>query len=193
MATLNVLPTHAHPLTETILTPDPPFKDTTKGQNHTILSAYRLVLPAEYAAVQHHLRSQTAPKADREAAKNNVVASRVVGFLFLTLWNMQHVFGLKPLTRLSNEVVSAQGQNQIYDLGRMYIDNLICSCAFYPSMFWRLIDTSITVRTRTSATPTPKSHPSRPSMEQVEDILIDSITGSKTDHQSARQRVRVPR
>ncbi|KAJ7932218.1 hypothetical protein B0H13DRAFT_1593514, partial [Mycena leptocephala] len=79
--------------------------------------------------------------------------------------------GDTPITRLTTEVVSAKGNNEIYDLGRTYIDHLICS-----------------FRTTTTPIPPPSNHPSRPSMDQLEDMLTDAIQDSGTDHRSARTR-----
>lgn len=128
MATLNLLPQRAKslPLTETILPADSPF-DIPEP-----LSAYRLVLAAEKDAVQRygHSQDQDQSKAVKDTAGYNVLASRVVGFLFPALWKMRHSLGDKPVTRLTIEVLSAKGNNEIYDLGRMYIDHLICSCVF---------------------------------------------------------------
>ncbi|KAF7362991.1 hypothetical protein MVEN_00650700 [Mycena venus] len=75
------------------------------------------------------------------------------------------------ITRLTTEVVSAKGNTEIYDLGRIYIDHLICSF-------------------RTTITPItpPSNYPSRPSMGQLENFLANAIQDSGTDHRSARTR-----
>ncbi|KAF8144291.1 hypothetical protein K438DRAFT_1632022 [Mycena galopus ATCC 62051] len=84
---------------------------------------------------------------------------------------MRHSLGDTPVTRLATEVVSAQGDSKIYDLGTKYIDHLICS-----------------FRTTTVPLRPPSNHLSRPSMDQLEDMLIDAIQNSATDHRSARTR-----
>ncbi|KAJ7883630.1 hypothetical protein B0H14DRAFT_2434813 [Mycena olivaceomarginata] len=167
MATPNLLPQRDNPppLTQTILPAVPPFDGV------SILSAYRLVIAAESEAVQRYVQGQDQLKAVKDAAGYNVLASRVVGFLFPALWNMRHSLGDTPITRLTTEVVSAKGNAEIYDLGRMYIDHLICS-----------------FRTTTTPLPPPSNHPSRPSMDQLEDMLTDAIQDSGTDHRSARTR-----
>ncbi|KAJ6542239.1 hypothetical protein DFH09DRAFT_47350 [Mycena vulgaris] len=167
MAALNLLPqlNGPPPLTQTILPKTPPF------DAHPLLSAYRLVIVAESEAVQRYGHCHSQPKAVKDAAANNVLASRVVGFLFPALWNMRHSLGDTPVTRLATEVVSAQGDTEIYDLGRKYIDHLICS-----------------FRTTTVPLRPPSNHPSRPSMDQLEDMLTDAIQNSATDHRSARTR-----
>lgn len=176
------------PLTQTILPKLPPF------DLPALLSAYRLVIVAETEAVQRYRQwSQGQPKAVKDEAANNVLASRVVGFLFPALWNMRHSLGDKPVARLATEVVSAQGDTKIYNLGRKYIDHLICSCVFDSLMSLGLIDMATIVRTTTVPIPPPSNHPSRPSMDQLEDMLTDAIQGSATDHRSARTRVCAPR
>ena len=129
--------------------------------------------------------------AVKDVAGYNVIASRVVGFLFHALWNMQHCLGDTPVNRLTTEVVSAMDRNEIYALGRSYIDHLICSCTskLRRSMFWRLTDVVATVR---KPTPPPSNHPSRPSMDQIEDLLIDAIDNSPEGRRSTRTRVRTP-
>jgi hypothetical protein len=192
MSALNLLPqlNGSPPLTQTILPQTPPFDLPTP------LSAYGLVVAAESEAVQRYAQCQgqsKAVKAVKDAAANDVLASRVVGFLFPSLWNMRHSLGDTPVTRLATEVVSAQGDTEIYDLGRKYIDHLIRSCAFNPLMSLGLVDTATIVRTTTVPLRPPSNHPSRPSMDQLEDMLTDAIQGSSTDHRSARTRVRAPK
>ncbi|KAJ7164800.1 hypothetical protein C8R43DRAFT_988552 [Mycena crocata] len=53
----------------------------------------------------------------------------------------------------------------------MYLDLLICS-----------------FRTNTTKYPPPSNHPSRPSMDQLDDMLTDAIQASGADHGSARTR-----
>ncbi|KAJ7798957.1 hypothetical protein B0H14DRAFT_2904553 [Mycena olivaceomarginata] len=165
MAALNLLPqvNGPPPLTQTILPKTPAFDVP------PLLSAYRLVIVAESEAVQHYGHCQGQPKAVKDAAANNVLASRVVGFLFPALWNMRHSLGDTPVTRLATKVVSAQGDTEIYDLGRKYINHLI-------------------FRTTTVPLRPPSNHPSRPSMDQLEDMLTDAIQDSATDHRSTRTR-----
>ncbi|KAJ6473664.1 hypothetical protein C8R45DRAFT_907498 [Mycena sanguinolenta] len=128
-------------------------------------------MAAESVAVQRYVHSQGQQKAAKVVAANNALASRVVGFLFTALWNMRYSLGETPVTRLATEVASAPGDAEIYDLGRKYIDHLICS-----------------FRTTTVPLRPPSNHPSRPSMDQLEDMLTDAIQGSATDHRSARTR-----
>ncbi|KAJ7613978.1 hypothetical protein FB45DRAFT_1008778 [Roridomyces roridus] len=159
MAALNLLPqlNGPPPLTQAILPETPPFDVA------PLLSAYHLVIVAESEAVQRYGRCQDQPKVAKDAAAYNVLASRVVGFLFPALWNI-----------VATEVVSAEGDTElIYDLGRKYIDHLICS-----------------FRTTTVPLRPPSNHPSRPSMDQLEDMLTDAVQGSATDHRSARTRPR---
>jgi hypothetical protein len=47
-----------------------------------ILSAYRLVVAADHDAVKRYQRVQDQPKAVKDTASLNVLASRVVGFFF---------------------------------------------------------------------------------------------------------------
>ncbi|KAJ7643827.1 hypothetical protein FB45DRAFT_282536 [Roridomyces roridus] len=167
MAAPNLLPqlNGPPPLTQAILPESPPFDVATP------LSAYLLVTAAESEAVQRYGCCQGQPKAVKDAAAHEVLASRVVGFLFPALWNMRHSLGDTPVARLATEVVSAPGNSEIYALGRKYIDHLICS-----------------FRTTTVPLRPPSSHPSRPSIDQLEDMLTDAVQGSATDHRSARTR-----
>ncbi|KAJ7649727.1 hypothetical protein FB45DRAFT_997026 [Roridomyces roridus] len=167
MAALNLLSqlNGPPPLTQAILPETPPFDVA------PLLSAYRRVIVAESEAVQRYGRCQDQPKAVKDAAAYNVLASRVVGFLFPALWNMRHSLGDTPVNRVATEVVSAKGDTEIYDLGRKYIDHLICS-----------------FRRTTMPLRPPSNHPSRPSMNRLEDMLTDAVQGSATDHRSARTR-----
>ncbi|KAK6987855.1 hypothetical protein R3P38DRAFT_3099115 [Favolaschia claudopus] len=136
-----------------------------------IVSAYAIALDAELAAVEDYVRCQTQPKAVRDVAARHVVTSRVVGFLFSALLNMEHCLGITPIHRIATEVTSASNHTEIYAVGTRYIDHLICS-----------------FRTNTSATRPPSTHPSRPSMTELEDMLVDAIKTSAADHSSARTR-----
>ncbi|KAJ7044743.1 hypothetical protein C8F04DRAFT_942092 [Mycena alexandri] len=168
MADINLLPQldAPHPLTKTILPQSPPFSVP------SLIIAYRTVLAAETEAVKRYNQRQLegAPKPLKDLAANNILASRVVGFLFPALQNMCHTLGDTPVTRLATEVDSAQG-DALYDLGRKYIDHLICS-----------------FRTTTAPLKPPSSHPSRPSIDQLDDMLNDAIQDSATEHRSARTR-----
>ncbi|KAJ6596761.1 hypothetical protein B0H10DRAFT_1959921 [Mycena sp. CBHHK59/15] len=121
-------------------------------------------VPHSSCVVQHYVtvQSEGQLKAVKDAANYNVLASHVVGFLFPALWHMQHTLGSTPMTRLATEVVSAQGNTEIYDLGRTSYNH--------------------------SPTLPPSNHPSRASMDQLEDMLADTIQGSGSDHRSARSR-----
>ncbi|KAJ7467351.1 hypothetical protein B0H11DRAFT_2239333 [Mycena galericulata] len=91
--------------------------------------------------------------------------------MFLALYNMRHSLVDAPVTTLTTDVVSAQGNTAIYDLGRMYIDHFICA-----------------FRITTKPAPAPSTHPSRPSMDRLEDIIMDAIQYSGSEHRSARTR-----
>ncbi|KAJ7720162.1 hypothetical protein B0H16DRAFT_1336149 [Mycena metata] len=148
-----------------MLPPIPPFDQA------PLLNAYRLVLAPESDAVQHYSNCQAQSKAVKDAAVNNVLESRVLGFLFPAPWNLRHILGDTPLTRLATEVASAQGNGEIYDLGRKYIDYFIRSFR----------NTTVPLRP-------PSSHPSPPAMDNLEDMINEAMEISAPDHRSTRTR-----
>ncbi|KAK6997157.1 hypothetical protein R3P38DRAFT_3328876 [Favolaschia claudopus] len=133
-----------------------------------VVSAYAMAVNAEKAAV---LIVKTSSNAERDAAARDVVASRVVGFLFPALVKMVSTLGIIAIHRITDEVVSANNNAQIYAVGTLYIDHFLSS-----------------FRTTNTAIRPPSTHPSRPSMSEMEDMLIDAMKNSVNDHSSARER-----
>ncbi|KAJ7118455.1 hypothetical protein C8R43DRAFT_934221 [Mycena crocata] len=162
---VNLLPqlSESPPLNATTLPTIPPFDPP------QLVSAYRRVVDAEKEAVDHYGRATT--NLSKEAARYDIVAVRVVGYLFPSLWRMRHCLGDQPTVKLAVEVLSAVNDSALHALGKRYIDHLICS-----------------FRTTTSKSDTPSNHPSRPSMDRLEDMLMDAIQVSGNDHRSARTR-----
>ncbi|KAJ7805948.1 hypothetical protein B0H14DRAFT_3882618 [Mycena olivaceomarginata] len=131
-----------------------------------ILVAYCLVVRAERNAVQRH---NGFPGNDKWATGDEILASRIIGFLFIELERLRRSLGYTPIARVMTEVLSNPSDEAIYDLGRIYRDHFIRA-----------------FRTTTTQYSPPSNHPSRPSMDNLVDLLMDTIEGSGKDHRSAR-------
>ncbi|KAJ7079990.1 hypothetical protein B0H15DRAFT_491914 [Mycena belliarum] len=154
------------PLNETILpTQNMPF------DNPSYLGTYNLIVQSEIAAVKRYCTAHS--KTARDPARRDVLAARVLGFLYPTLIRMRYALGDTPIAAVSTEVASAQDNAGIYALGNMYLDLLISS-----------------FRTDNNSIPPPSRHPSRPCMDNLDDILAAAMKESSTpsDHRSARAR-----
>ncbi|KAJ7710972.1 hypothetical protein B0H17DRAFT_914470 [Mycena rosella] len=67
------------------------------------------------------------------------------------------------------EVLSNSSHDAIYDIGRLYLNHFIRA-----------------FRTTNNAYPEPSNHPSRPSIDNLMDILMNTLEGSGKDHRSVR-------
>ncbi|KAJ7673290.1 hypothetical protein DFH06DRAFT_1467646 [Mycena polygramma] len=134
-----------------------------------ILVAYCLVVRAERNAVQRHNGIPGNAKWAKEKTGDEILASRIIGFLFIELERLRRSLGYTPIARVMTEVLSNPSDEAIYDLGRIYRDHFIRA-----------------IRTTTTQYPPPSNHPSRPSMDDLVDLLMDTMEGSGKDHRSAR-------
>ncbi|KAJ7867771.1 hypothetical protein B0H14DRAFT_333427 [Mycena olivaceomarginata] len=134
-----------------------------------VLVAYCLVVRAERNAVQRYNGIPSNTKWAKEKTGDEILASRIIGFLFIELERLRRSLGYTPIARVMTEVLSNPSDETIYDLGRIYRDHFIRA-----------------FRTTTTRYPPPSNHPSRPSMDDLVDLLMDTIEGLGKDHRSAR-------
>ncbi|KAJ7475698.1 hypothetical protein FB451DRAFT_1173712 [Mycena latifolia] len=163
MAQINVLlQDENQPALDSPILPDHTFESA------SILVAYRLVVRAERNAVQRRSGILGNAKQAKEKTDDEILASRIIGFLFVELEGLRRSLGYTPIARVMTEVLSNPSNEAIYDLGRIYRDHFIRA-----------------FRTTTQYPP-PSNHPSRPSMDDLVDLLMDTMEGSGKDHRSAR-------
>ncbi|KAJ7755330.1 hypothetical protein DFH07DRAFT_821852 [Mycena maculata] len=156
--------TQNQPSLDTSILPRSP----TFGSN-AVLTAYQLVTRAEDHAVQLHRKIPANAKQAKAIAASNVLAARVMGYLFIEMHRPRRSLGDVPITRLMTEVLSNSSHDAIYDMGKFYLNHFIRA-----------------FRTTNNTYPEPSNHPSRPSIDNLMDILMDTLEGSGKDHRSAR-------
>jgi hypothetical protein len=95
-----------------------------------VLVAYCLVVRAERNAVQRYNGIPSNTKWAKEKTGDEILASRIIGFLFIELERLRRSLGYTPIARVMTEVLSNPSDETIYDLGRIYRDHFIRACAF---------------------------------------------------------------
>ncbi|KAF9645778.1 hypothetical protein BDM02DRAFT_3189404 [Thelephora ganbajun] len=136
----------------------PRFRESGLRESPNAASVYEKILQAE------------------ARANENLMLARVVGHLFLELHARCDILGDRPCEAIIDEVMSpstdhGDGGNVVFEVGRRYRDHLI-----------RVF------RTSEKPYPPPSLHPSRPSYDNLEDMIMDALEASGGDYRTAKKK-----
>ena len=154
-------------------------------------SAYDIVLNAERHAND---RLRTNPLGREE--KDNLVLSRVTGFLLIEFFNKRAFLTVEPCATLALEIVSPPAEGTTHDvvfrLGKHYCNYFIRMCAFgsSPSSFGVSVS-FLADRKSTKKYPTPSTHPSRPSFDDLGEMTSHFMEADGKGYKASKRRVRI--
>lgn len=153
--------------------------------------AYDIVLSAE-----HHANDRLRINPLGQEEKYNLVLSRVTGFLLIEFFNKRAFLTVGPCTTLALEIVSPPAEGTTHDLvfrlGKRYCDYFIRTCAFgsSPSSF-SLSVSFLADRTSTKKYPTPSTHTSRPSFDDLGEMTAHFMKADGKGYKASKRRVRI--